>query len=362
MTAQLETLDAGTEQQLDEVLVKIHHTSPLWAEHLANHAPMAAESLTRLGRADAIADFYAGYRGHLDEWPLPASAALPDWHEQLGQRSAVAALVGHFQHRIEDDGVEPVLRAVVPTLLAGILAGSLHGLLRLSHAVRSWQRVDSELRRREVATALGYWAAEYAPLAGDVGSDAIDGNDAVTALRGLSPLPAAMYVDGIITERAQASEGSPKFLHEVRAVQLDAWSVSRTLSELCGVAADLMLATEDRRCRFAYLHALTGSSALRVLLPLLDDSEQRRALLHHWHAVAAIHCMCAGSPAPSSAASTSGELPPSRVNRDALVSLAVGSLDDHAIKVTAAALQEFALSDNVQLLRAAWCYAAAAAD
>lgn len=343
------------EAALDDALARIHETSAVWRGALANHAPMASEALIELGRADAIDAFLEAYGENLEPAPRIAEERLVDWRAALGQRAAAPALTGHFLAAIADDGVDAVVDAALPVLFEGVLAGSLHGLLRLSHALRAWGHRPTDIRAREIAHALGYWASEHSPLAGDPGSRPRSGFTPTQALAAVPTLPEERWVDGIITERALASARWPPFLEALPPVDFESASIEQTLSSLTSLAATLFLNTESPRARFTYLHAITGTSALRQVLPRLTADAQRLALRHHWHALAAIQCM-------TSTLRTEAERqapPPAieSVDVDRLVEAAVASRDDHAIKLTAAVLTERAHHDEPRLLMAAWAFA-----
>ena len=343
------------EAALDEALARIHQTSAVWRGELANHAPMASEALVELGRADAIDGFLEVYGQHLEPAPPIPTERLDDWTLALGRRDAAPALIGHFLAAIADEGVDPVVDAALPILWPGVLAASLHGLLRLSHGLRAWSHRQTDIRAREIAHALGYWASEHSPLAGEPGSQPEPGLTPSQALAALPTLPEERWVDGIITDRAQASAGYPPFLAALPSVDFDSESIDTSLAALTRLAASLFLTTDNPRARFTYLHAITGTSALRRVLERLDPDAQRDALRHHWHALAAIQCMT--SSLRTEAERTAPPRPPEAVDVDRLIETAVASRDDHAIKLTAAALTERAHHDDPRLTMAAWAFA-----
>jgi hypothetical protein len=161
-------------------------------------------------------------------------------------------------------------------------------------------------------------------------------------------------VDGIITTRAKASAGYEPFLEALGGVDFSE-SIDETLASLTGLAATLFLNTDSARARFTYLHAITGTSALRQVLPRLSPDAQRDAIRHHWHALAAIQCMT--STLRTDAERSAPPPPVEPVDVERLVEEAVASRDDHAIKLTAAARTERAHHDEPRLLMAAWAFA-----
>ena len=81
---------APTYATLDDALEMLADTSPEFDPFrtgfcLTNHAPMVAEALCAMGRADAVIDWIERYRPHLDETPAPVIAiARDDWRDALG--------------------------------------------------------------------------------------------------------------------------------------------------------------------------------------------------------------------------------------------------------------------------------------
>jgi hypothetical protein len=97
---------------------------------------------------------------------------------------------------------------------------------------------------------------------------------------------------------------------------------------------------------FGLLHAVTSPLACEMLLPWLSPEDRDAALGYVWQAVAALHVAYGEdrvTPVPS-------EVVPSP---DALVERAVASGDEHAIKLTEAALRSFHRSRDPMVLMAA---------
>jgi len=94
------------------------------------------------------------------------------------------------------------------------------------------------------------------------------------------------------------------------------------------------------------LHAVTSPMACELLLPWLPEEDRDAALGYVWQAAAALHVaydIDRVAPVPT-------ETPPST---DAIVDSAVASGDEHAIKLTEAALRSFGRSGGAELLLAA---------
>jgi hypothetical protein len=97
----------------------------------------------------------------------------------------------------------------------------------------------------------------------------------------------------------------------------------------------------------AFIHAVTGPSAVRLLLPHFPPPARPELLRYAWQAAAAMYAAL-GRPA-----SVATPQPPSRPV-EALIDRAVATGDEHAIKFTEACLREHAASPRPIYLAAAW--------
>ncbi len=120
------------------------------------------------------------------------------------------------------------------------------------------------------------------------------------------------------------------------------------LDAVVTAAARLFVTTNSRGASFVYLHGVTGSAALRLLLPVLSAEEQRLAVGYLVQAVAAVHATHA-----QVESSATGPVPIVAVDPAALMTQASQSEDDHTIKLVEAACREYAGIGAPELLAAA---------
>ena len=94
------------------------------------------------------------------------------------------------------------------------------------------------------------------------------------------------------------------------------------------------------------IHSVTGPSALRLMMPFIEQDTATTALRFAWQTGAGIY-----------AALTTTSIPvlhlPAPTNMDDLVDRAVATQDEHAIKFTEACLREHALNPDPFYLIAA---------
>ena len=324
---------------MDDLLERLHATAPSYAEGMSNHGPMVVEALETAGLSAFAPDFVTGAFRLLQPLPLPSGTAL-----MLGDRQE-PEWIAHYHQRIVRGSVEAVVRAALPELLPGVMAGATHGIIRLAHAVRGWKRRPSEVRAMEVAHALGYWAAWYQDLPGQVGTaPQADLHTAMATLPGLEPSERSDA--GLIMDRVKALAAVPRFAEAIAKVDLRDVATETFLSEMVAIAARLMLTCFGSG--FAQLHAITATAAARVLLPYVDPREELALRKAVFHAVAALHAAHGGSRVwlEWTAPAVLPELA-------SLPLAAAHSGGDHAIKLAVTVALEYPLRPDPALLCAA---------
>ena len=171
---------------LDEMYERMRGTGPEFEGWLANHGPMAADALIRLGRADDVERWVAGYLRKLEDAPgRQWLIEHADWREPLGDPSRLGDWCEFFGWLVHDQPWHDVLALWWPRLLPGAVASASHGLIRTGHVVRALREGVTPQRLDELGQALGYWAARWQslppPARGDGTADA-------TVVLGAAPL------------------------------------------------------------------------------------------------------------------------------------------------------------------------------
>jgi hypothetical protein len=175
----------------------------------------------------------------------------------------------------------------IPRLIAGLMAGGTHGLIRTAHAVRALSEAATPLRIEELASALAFWAAYHQTLPG------------VPRLRGPLDLDRAIEkIPRIGRDRPNESrrEGVPREFVRVLAeypefaAAVDSFgtteAVDASLNRLTEMGARLYLANASTH-PLVFIHALTGPAAVRLLLPHMPSALHEVALAYGWQTVAA---------------------------------------------------------------------------
>ena len=333
-------------EALEDALALLAPTGPEYVGRLANHGPMAAESLVVLERPDAVVPWVEGYRRRLVPHPPGTRPIDPaGWREALGEEPRVGDWIAFFDHRIAERPWRDVLSEWVPRLSPGVIAAAFHGVIRTGHAVRSLDAADTPARRRELAEGLGYWAATYEALPESPGR-ASAGSLPSGAIGKVAALPSDRRIStGNITDRLAPLDRFPPFAGVADLIDASGDS-SALLSNMTETFAEVFLANVPPGSWITYIHAVTGPNAIRMLLPHLDAPACRALLRYGWQGSAALYAASGGTaPAPRREAA----LP----DRESLVDRAVATGDEHAIKFTEACLTEYALNPRPVYLRAA---------
>jgi hypothetical protein len=332
---------------LDDALTVFAGTGPNYGSvGLANHGPMAAEALAHLGRHDAIPAWVAQYRTRLDEAPPPARPlSEADWPTALGESDRFPEWLALFEREIADQPVGAVVGEWVPRLLPGSVGAATHGLIRTGHALRGLGEADTPPRRLEVANGLAFWASSYAELPGP---PLLIGHEGVAqALADLPYLPEDAPSAFLISDRVAAvADIADEFEQAVASLGWTGGPVD-LLDRLATGGSMAYLRNAEDGGAIGLLHAVTSPLACELVLPWLAEEDRDAALGYVWQAAAALHVaydVDRTTPPPTDA-------PPSP---ETLVDRAVASGDEHAIKLTEAALRSVERSgDEVLLLAAA---------
>ncbi len=331
---------------LDDALTLFAATAPKYGRlGLANHGPMAAEALDHLGRADAIEGWVARYRPRLDVAPPPAPPLGEDaWPGALGDEARYPEWLALFESELADRPAAVVVGEWAPRLLPGTVGAATHGLIRTAHGLRGLGGADTPPRRLELASALAFWGSSYRELPGPpllIGHQRVP--EALAALPYLpEDAPRRLLISDMV---AQVAAIADEFEQGVSSLAGGAGS-TELLDQLASGGALAYLRNADGGGAIGLLHSVTSPLACELLLPWLEASDHDAALGYAWQAVAALHVAYAldrTGPVPARSASSS----------EALVDRAIASGDEHAIKLTEAALRSSKRSGDPTLLWAA---------
>ena len=314
---------------------------------LTNHGPMAAEALVALGRADQVVPFVEAYRRRFTSTYPPSRQTVTrdNWRRALGDGQRVADWTNFFNRELKEAAWPKVLDQWAAALAPGLAAAAAHGLIRTGHAARSLSVKETELRRRELAEGLGYWAAYYQPLPETPNAGA----------KGLGPAQAISQIALLPVEKRPSNgsimiglRGLNDFQPFANAANLVAptGDPGQFLSEVTEAFATAYVRNVTQRNFITLIHSVTGTTAVRSLLPYLSPTTTQSMLRYGWQIAAALYSI--------SSIGSSNSLPETKeIKRDDLIDRAVASREEHAVKFTEACLREYALNPKQIYLQAA---------
>ena len=331
---------------IDEALEIVHRTGPEFGPGLSNHAPMGAEAMIAMGRADSVIPWVEAYTPQL--MPAPESVkpvARAEWREALGDISRVADWVAFFDRELSEAPWKRALAVWTPRLAPAIMSAATHGLLRTAHAARSLAERETPPRLHELAQGLGYWAARYQELPGGPSPDdaAMLPSDAVRRLRRVHG--PGFEGRGLIFEAVRGLDDEPGFEAAI-GMSGPAGDVPAFISDLTRTFAGLYLDNESSP--IAFVHTVTAPSSLRLIEPYLDEADARLAARYAWQACAAVYAWY-GTRDPRPHAARTG----AAGERDDLVDRALHAGGPHTIKFAEACLREHAANPSPVYLAAA---------
>lgn len=326
----MQTSDLDLTGVLDEAYERLHRTGPEFDGYLSNHGPMASEALVQLGQGEQVHRWLDGYTGKLDERPKGISRITPaEFADALGDPARFGDWLDYFEIQVTEGDWRDVLAQWWPRLLPGSLASATHALIRVGHAVRALQAVETAPRVAELGQALGYWAARYQPVPG-----AANPAGRLTAAQALDAMPHVPDQSGSVSARVPQLAHTPGWTEATAALRSPASAddVPSALAELtdAGVARYL---SHGHGNAIMLVHAATAPNAAMLVL---DALPKHLWLLTH----VAIWQVCAALTAGYAPNQTwSGPLAKPADSPEEAGQLALDNGDEHVIKFTETALR-----------------------
>jgi len=333
---------------LDETLDFMAPMGPDLTNGFSNHAPMAIEAMCAMRRADAVMPWFERYRSLLAPRRARVARLTSDnWRAAVGDLRRTEDWFEFFRNELDERPWTSVLETWAARLAPGLMAAATHGVIRTGHAVRALAMADTSARRRELCDGLAYWAADYMALpARRYPSVRAKPSEAIARVQMIPPETRHGNFGAFTDALAQLDSFEP-FKDTLDGVD-PSGDASAFLSDLTATFARVFLGNaRDTYTTIAFVHAVTGPSALRPLLPYLPDDTGRAALAYAWQAAAAMY-------ATFGTRSDLGRFDEIKeVDRDELFDRALACGDEHAIKFTEVCLREHALNPDAAYLAAA---------
>jgi hypothetical protein len=334
---------------LSEAYARLEDTGPEWgANQLSNHGPMAVEVLVRRGYAASVDPWLDRYSVRLEALPRPDTRITDaSWQEALGDGRRLGDWTAYFGEQLNEQAWRSVLAQWWPRLRPGILAGTTHGVIRVSHVVRTLLAgSDDPESVTELGHALAFWAARMQPL--PVSASASGRLDSAAALDSMPRVPEqrgpvaarlAQLADLPEWPRVVAAMSAPANADDVpaRLASLVDAAVVRYLSH--GYAAPVLL-----------VHTATAPNAVMHCLPALPAEEWLPSFDAVWAATAFVYSGWA--PAQPTPPRLRESTPAGTDAVAEVVDRAVRHGDEHVIKFTDTAVEAYQRTQDPSMLAA----------
>jgi Questin oxidase-like len=327
-------MQAASYESLDDALAVLAGHGIALANGNSNHGPMVAEALCAMGRPEAVMPWIARYRDRmLPRVPAGDPISRAEWRVALGRRDRFTDWANFFDDELEEASWPLVLDRWVGRLAPGFCAAATHGVIRVGHAARSLTVGETAPRRRELADALGSWAATYQELPGSaaIAEPGLPPSEAIAQVP-VIPLPRRRKL-GNITASLAMLDDFPEFasVHGIIAVDDD---IKPLLSELTEVFARVYLANaHDSLTAIVFIHCVTSLAALGNIMLAVRAETAHAMLRYAWQSACALYA-CFGS-----GRAMADEIARCEDDWDRLVERAVANGDEHVVKFTEACLQ-----------------------
>jgi len=264
---------------LEDLLVEVRMFSAEFPLLLANHLPMILVALDRLGASkERLRDYFDTYRdtnGLVPQPPPVAPISRESWTEALGERAREQDYRTFFEAEVRRIGIDAAIQTYLPTLIPGIGASALHGMMRTAYGV---MRMDPS----EVGTALGYWSATYLTMPRATGAAPVTDDPGQVLARAceLSCLREVEPETDLLWHNIRAAGEKESFAPVVDWLAIGP-DTGRRLAE---TSLALFAATMD----FSSLHALTGSHWIRMIGPHLAEADRPALQRYFWQIIASL--------------------------------------------------------------------------
>lgn len=326
----------------DEALQKMSDIAPL-----GNHGPMAAEALVALGESKRLPTFVNNFLTEFSNTFPSKKQKIEEnkWQDFIGKGEYITDWTVFFEQEVSKNDWKNLVSKWSNRLAPGLSASATHGLIRTGHAVRSLKTKVTDLRKRELAQAFGYWAAQYQeiPTSNDKRNLRLDLPDAIAKI---PILPPRKFIQkGNIMLELRNLNDFKEFTEVTNFIELkgDPEILISNLTEAFSIA---YLERITQRNLIRLIHIITSLASIRSLLSLVPDKTKEKMLFYGWQAGAGLISI--------SGENKKNEFDLSQeVNQRELIQKAVESNEVHAIKFTEACLREYKLSPKSSYLLAA---------
>lgn len=334
-------VEATKSNLFDKSLEMMSHIAPL-----GNHGPMAAEALVSLGFENQLPSFVKQFLNEFSATypPKKQKVVEEDWKDLLGKGELISDWIEFYENEINKRKWKETINKWIERLAPGLSASATHGIIRTGHAVRSLLRKETDLRKKELAEALGYWAAHYEEMPKSEKKDNLK-LDIKEAINKIPILPPEKFIlKGNIVSSLRNLQNFKEFSDVTTFIEIED-NYENFISKLTESFANAFVEKVQRRNLIGLIHIITSLSSIRTLIPFVSENTKKQLLFYGWQTAAGIISISGTN--KNAQINTKDE-----VNQEELIKKAVKSNEVHAIKFTEACIREYKLNPKQIYLHA----------
>lgn len=343
---------------LDLALQNLAPYGPGLKNGLTNHAPMVAEALETLGRADQIQPWVVAELEHIERRQPAQQRINADrtdaayWQDELGARERFTDWANFIAEQIAAYGWQCVLQTWAARLAPGFISAAAHCVIRVGHAARALSREQTEPRKQELADAIATWGSQYTTLPTIQESTSV----AAAPTRPIQSAAAdALARVALVDKHDHAPTGSitaaishladyPEFAGVVDWIDPE----YHAAEDLAPLFARLFLQSANSAfSAIVFTHSITGLAAAYNIGQLVDTSCARLLMRYAWQSGCALHATYSKQAYQHITVND----PPAAT--DEIINTAVSNGDEHVIKLAEACIALHGLRADPHLLLAA---------
>ncbi len=226
----------------------------------SNHASMALIALQKLGADDQQLQRYYDHYCSSHEKVIPSLEKInqQNFVEHFGQPHDFSAFVSFFDEELIRLGWRELLTIYLHPLQTNFASHAFHPLIRLAYAIEAEDYQD-------LPYGLAYLASYFTPLNIEASTNAkpITFSNLLVAARQNSTLSTINTEQKQVTDRLQFMSQQQKFVIFLQQYKLE----NLSLANIAEVGLQFYLNNQS----IIALHTVTGSHALRILLPFCNN-------------------------------------------------------------------------------------------
>ncbi|MFW5861753.1 MAG: questin oxidase family protein [Spirochaetota bacterium] len=310
---------------LKDLIDSYRNYSVEYYKNYTNHLPMAACALQRMGAdRNRLMEFCGEYARRLNG-RVQSNTEInhENWTDKRGQHRFFDAYIRFFEAEEKRLGTRTMVETYMNDLMQGIGSAAFHTLIKLAYGIM----MDDS---KEIIESMAYYATSYLPL-GEIDSNNPEYNNLFSSLQKLQEKTSWQdhkAEGGNIDEKIHRVVTDPDFN---RYLEIPPVNHESFMKDIASATRNIFINSFN----FTSLHMVTGTHALRIVLPYIREEYQPIAMNQFWKTAAAAYLSIGAPPVELQKNNTT-----SSMKWDEIFMRARTSNDAHVIKITFTCYEE----------------------